>query len=502
MASVWSYVVFATFFCLGSATVGLSSVESNPLFVGLDEKARNDLEYVHRRLQEFGHQEDSATGYGNEGEALESSGTSKRPRTIPEINRPYSDYLYQGDITLTPDQVDQLLSSRSKRQAINVHNPNFSRWPTDAHGSIAYYMVGFNLTTKNVIRKAIKFWETHTCVTFQENGPERPIIRIQDSGEEGMCNSAIGKVNGDEQIINLSRYCLNFGLITHEVGHALGFFHEHTRHDRDSFITIRESNVLGDKPFFEINFKTHPFFENDNQGIPFDYGSIMHYDRYAFALNPLESVMEPTQGYELFKETMGQSIKPSFLDLKMMNKLYQCEYKCQGRNTACHNGGFMNPKNCNECICPWGFSAKDCWERDPGRNGTDSSKCGGNLWADSTSRVLEADVGVPIANDVLNELHDSCHWHIHTAEGKRVRIHIEKLESWASRSSWYRYNAGCTVNNVEFKMAKDVSKTGYRLCISGNFTQTPEYLWSEGNRAIVSAYARGVQRFRISYQAI
>ncbi|KAK0409235.1 hypothetical protein QR680_004425 [Steinernema hermaphroditum] len=283
MTSVWSCVVFATFVCLGSATVGLSSVESNPLFVGLDEKARNDLEYVHRRLQEFGHQEDSATGYGNEGEALESSGTSKRPRTIPEINRPYSDYLYQGDITLTPDQVDQLLSSRSKRQAINVHNPGLTRWPTDAHGSIAFYMVDLDSRVQNLVRKAFQFWENHTCVKFQENGRGRPIIRVQNAGENGPCNSNVGELNPRdyaEQVINLGWRCWDYGTISHEIGHALGFWHEHGRVDRDQYITIRSSNVYGGENNYKINFRVHNASENDNQGIPYDYGSIMQYGRY------------------------------------------------------------------------------------------------------------------------------------------------------------------------------------------------------------------------------
>jgi hypothetical protein len=38
----------------------------------------------------------------------------------------------------------------------------------------------------------------------------------------------------------------------HEIGHALGFYHEHARTDRDQFVEILWSNV---KPGMEIQFE-------------------------------------------------------------------------------------------------------------------------------------------------------------------------------------------------------------------------------------------------------
>ena len=42
------------------------------------------------------------------------------------------------------------------------------------------------------------------------------------------CWSYVGK-QGGEQVINLARDCMHWHLIAHEVLHALGQVHEHTR---------------------------------------------------------------------------------------------------------------------------------------------------------------------------------------------------------------------------------------------------------------------------------
>lgn len=36
---------------------------------------------------------------------------------------------------------------------------------------------------------------------------------------------------------------LKFGVMAHEIAHALGLLHEQTRHDRDDFITIDDQNI-------------------------------------------------------------------------------------------------------------------------------------------------------------------------------------------------------------------------------------------------------------------
>ncbi|KAJ1346463.1 Astacin (Peptidase M12A) [Parelaphostrongylus tenuis] len=55
------------------------------------------------------------------------------------------------------------------------------------------------------------------------------------------CFSYIGRIGG-EQGLSLGDRCDMVGIATHEAGHALGFFHTQSRHDRDDFITLYTQN--------------------------------------------------------------------------------------------------------------------------------------------------------------------------------------------------------------------------------------------------------------------
>lgn len=70
----------------------------------------------------------------------------------------------------------------------------------------------------------------------------------------------------------------------HEMMHALGFRHEHVRHDRDDYIIIFWGNIKRGR---ESNFQKR---SNDMSVGPYDYDSIMHYDRKAFSNNGMITI--------------------------------------------------------------------------------------------------------------------------------------------------------------------------------------------------------------------
>lgn len=63
----------------------------------------------------------------------------------------------------------------------------------------------------------------------------------------------------------------------HELGHALGFFHEQARPDRDRFVKVLWQNVQQKEKY---NFKKATPQMTVSFNKPYDYASIMHYGKY------------------------------------------------------------------------------------------------------------------------------------------------------------------------------------------------------------------------------
>ena len=70
-------------------------------------------------------------------------------------------------------------------------------------------------------------------------------------------------------------------VIIHEVGHALGLFHEHSRPDRDNYVRIQKTNIKLGKA---SNFEKESYADTEIFG-EYDYDSIMHYWACAFSKN-------------------------------------------------------------------------------------------------------------------------------------------------------------------------------------------------------------------------
>lgn len=78
---------------------------------------------------------------------------------------------------------------------------------------------------------------------------------------------------GNDSMFNCI-YTRQNGTIAHEVGHAIGFWHEQSRPDRDDYILIHKHNVTAGKLY---NFDKRTWGEIVTLNIPYDLGSDMHY---------------------------------------------------------------------------------------------------------------------------------------------------------------------------------------------------------------------------------
>ncbi|RCN39611.1 astacin, partial [Ancylostoma caninum] len=113
------------------------------------------------------------------------------------------------------------------------------------------------------------------------------------------------------------RQFFEVGTAAHEIGHTLGFFHTHSRHDRDKFIRFIPENV---ESKYLDEFTKQTTLTNENYGIPYDYGSIMHYGTTMASSNDQPTMLALDAKYT---QTMGSPFV-SFYDLIMMNFHYGC----------------------------------------------------------------------------------------------------------------------------------------------------------------------------------
>nr|CAH0099534.1 unnamed protein product [Daphnia galeata] len=208
--------------------------------------------------------------------------------------------LFGGDIKLT-ERKNALMSSRA-------------RWPT----SQILYVLASNYTPRQreIIAIAIATYHNLTCIRFVPRTTERNYIRIKKTGEG--CWSYVGRI-GRRQTISLDDKCILHsrpGLVIHELMHTLGFYHEHQRPDRDQYVKIDLDNIEQKNKVYFQKMRISHF---NILGHSYDYGSVMHYPKDAFAKDfrkpVITSVMNETS-------VLGNRKTFSTFDLEKLNTLY------------------------------------------------------------------------------------------------------------------------------------------------------------------------------------
>ena len=112
------------------------------------------------------------------------------------------------------------------------------------------------------------------------------------------------------------------GHAAHEIGHAIGLLHEHTRNDRGNYIQIIWNNM---EAKYENNFKQYPHY-NGTKETEYDFQSIMHYPLDAFAKKNGLKTIEINDNIRLPDciKKIGQRSRISYKDAVKINKMYKC----------------------------------------------------------------------------------------------------------------------------------------------------------------------------------
>ncbi|XP_030371763.1 zinc metalloproteinase nas-1-like [Scaptodrosophila lebanonensis] len=226
---------------------------------------------------------------------------------------------YSAENAINPEELgtylegDILMPGQYIRNGLTTQS---SRWPK---GVVPYEIRGnFNSRDRTTIENAIAQYHRRTCIRFVPRSIERDYISIV-SGNSG-CWSSVGRVGGKQEVNLQSPGCLGRpGTAIHELMHALGFLHEQNRMERDGFVAIQYQNV---QPSAKSNFdkaaRTEAF------GVPYDYGSVMHYSANAFSTNGQPTIVAVRAGGS---SKMGQRDGFSDYDVEKLNKMYDCGYQ-------------------------------------------------------------------------------------------------------------------------------------------------------------------------------
>lgn len=208
---------------------------------------------------------------------------------------------------------EDFFKSDNQRMTRGLSNNAYGRiWPN----GLVPYRISDQLSqeTRRRVRDAVAHWNSFQAITLVERSSSNAgaYPDFVDFVKDDRCASWIGYQGNGAQSIYTGSNC-STGTIIHEIGHALGLLHEHTRSDRDQFVTIHWDRI---DESMHINFE---IMEGNIMLGSYDYASIMHYGEYFFSNNGRPTIVPLQQT----SAPIGQRIETSPGDRAAITELYK-----------------------------------------------------------------------------------------------------------------------------------------------------------------------------------
>ncbi len=220
--------------------------------------------------------------------------------------------ILEGDILL--DHVDDIVSiAAAGRQPNGISTAGgASLWPKVA----GIYTIPYVVTTGNAanIKAAVSRFNMvfSGLLKFVPRTSQADYVNFDLTlPPNSACYSYIGDIHSGSQTIN-GGYDCPVPALMHEMGHAVGLYHEQSRSDRDSFVSFLLDNVIDGQE----SAYAQPT-DNAQKVGNYDFGSIMHYFPYAFSRNNKLTMESKPAGIEF-----GVAPTYSAGDIDTVKRLY------------------------------------------------------------------------------------------------------------------------------------------------------------------------------------
>jgi len=290
-----------------------------------------------------------------------------------------------GDIV-----VDQLLIDKISGNASGPDPQLWNNFQSYDRYQIPYELPRALPKSHKALKVALQRIEENSCLTFIKRTNESDYLSFFEG--DG-CFSSVGRLGG-EQKISLGKGCGMYPItVTRQIFHALGFWNEEMRADRDP---KNNAYVINQHIAPHLQFNLNAKFINWNDhGEPYDVKSIMHSSGLSYSFNDKPTIIDRNT-----RKPLALNMAASDTDYAKLNNLYKCSAieglkpttttpvvtttasttmsPCVDSNDNCAAWATMGycqtvwvefmtqncKKSCNICAKPTGISSKPCFDKE------------------------------------------------------------------------------------------------------------------------------------------
>ena len=218
--------------------------------------------------------------------------------------------IFQGDIIL------EKVTPLDPQHPLPTFGIDYAQylWPkVGGQYQIPYVVASGSGDTTNLNAAISQFNSTFSNIQFVAYTTQTDYVSFyfDPNNFSGECEAIVGRAGGEQQVGG-SAAC-TVATILHEMGHTVGLWHEQSRPDRNTYVSVNYGNLIkGSISNFNQIYDNAQTF-----GTYFDYASIMEYPAFSFSRNGGPAIESIPAGIPLSNQT-GYTAA----DVDGINRLY------------------------------------------------------------------------------------------------------------------------------------------------------------------------------------